>query len=122
MSKQLRNAKGRSEASDLDRLVELLGSRDGLDLLHRQPDRLLEPDGLARAKGRFGEAGVRIMTRRDEADFRIQQGIHQPQVFLARDTKDVLHTLVFQTADKQFRCLHMQAFPVAGVLMPVNRA
>ena len=52
------------------------------------------------------EGRTLFMAHGDKADGGIQQGIHDVEVFLAGDTEDVLHPLVFQATHKQFGCFH----------------
>lgn len=42
----------------------------------------------------------------DELDLRIEQRIHDIEVLFARNTEDVLNTLVLQALHHQLRCLH----------------
>jgi hypothetical protein len=52
------------------------------------------------------EGGALFVAGGDEADIRVQQGVHDVQVFLAGNTEDVFHTFVFQTLHEQIGCLH----------------
>jgi hypothetical protein len=54
------------------------------------------------------------MAGHDELDGGFLQGHHEMGVFLAGETENVLHPLLFQALDEQFRSIHALTTPAVA--------